>query len=157
MAIGPGNALFVSDLALATVFRHDGGRLAVWANASAGLTAPEEMAFDDRGNLYVTEETPGHVLRITPNGAHEVFAGRASGLRSPEDVCVHGDHVYVADAAGPSVFRFDLSGDGGRILTLTEEFRSLESIEVDADGTMLLGIRRRRPLPSYVLAVRPRR
>jgi sugar lactone lactonase YvrE len=41
---------------------------------ASGLTSVSSIAFDGAGNLYVTYETHGQIIKITPSGAQSVFA-----------------------------------------------------------------------------------
>jgi sugar lactone lactonase YvrE len=115
------------------------------------------MAFDEAGNLYVTEEEGVRVVRIAPDGSHVVFADAADGLMSPEAIAIHQGRVYVTDALAGGVFAFDRDGRGRRIVAFGPQFRNVEGIAVDATGTLYVGIRNPTPLPSYVLRIRPRR
>lgn len=78
--------------------------------ATVRLNRPEQMAFDEDGNMFVPERSNHIIRKITPAGAASLYAGRpeqsgfGDGLpeearfNQPECVTVYPDNsVYVAD------------------------------------------------------------
>jgi len=78
----------------------------------AGVFIPDDIAADDKGNLYVTGTTPlvGEVYRIDKNGVKTVIA---DGMAAPNGIeynkrtgrlfvteCFQGNRVYEVDPAG---------------------------------------------------------
>jgi sugar lactone lactonase YvrE len=87
------------------------------------LKAPNHLAFDAKGNLYVSDsgrwkEDDGCIYRIRPGGEGEVWCDELRTL--PNGVCVGpGDeHLYVAMSLNPGrVSRVEIRADGtaGRV------------------------------------------
>jgi sugar lactone lactonase YvrE len=81
------------------------------------MILPNAAAFDDAGNLYVTDsgetkEDNGRVLRILPGGATEVWSERAP--RYPNGICLttEGEAVLVVESYLPGVTRIPILADG---------------------------------------------
>jgi len=89
----------------------------------AGVFIPDDIAADDKGNLYVTGTTPlvGEVYRIDKNGVKTVIA---SGMAAPNGIeynkrtgrlfvteCFQGNRVYEVDPAGIKKARLLLGKD----------------------------------------------
>lgn len=77
-----------------------GGAVSLFAS---GLSNPEFDAFDDLGNLYVTNNDNNTVDKITPAGSVSLFAN--SGLNAPEG-------IVFASAATPEPSTMALFGAG---------------------------------------------
>lgn len=89
----------------------------------AGVFIPDDIAADDKGNLYATGTTPlvGEVYRIDKNGVKTVIA---SGMAAPNGIeynkrtgrlfvteCFQGNRVYEVDPAGIKKARLLLDKD----------------------------------------------
>ena len=88
------------------------------ANTSALSTvnrfqAPEGVAFDPAGNLYVVDAQTDSLYRFSSNGSeHYSFGGSGSGnlqFNRPSGVAYFDKTVYVADAGNNRIVRFKLS------------------------------------------------
>lgn len=87
------------------------------AYSSAEMILPNASAFDDAGNLYVTDsgdtkEDNGRVLVVRPGGATEVWS--TDSPRYPNGICVtaEGDAVLVVESYLPGVTRIPIRADG---------------------------------------------
>jgi len=88
---------------------------------------PESLAVDRRGNLYVSLDYIGDVVKVTPGGHHQVLAhldvGDAGGFLTGLAFDSAGN-LYVADSTfetsptPPGVFRIDTHGVVTRVATL---------------------------------------
>ena len=131
-----GNAYFTS---LNCVFKLDtGGTLTLIAGNSrtgfsgdggpatqAQLNAPQGVAVDSAGNLYIADTGNNRVREVTPDGVIHTVAGTGQGgffgnggpatqamLHTPSGVAVDGfGNVYIADAANHSIRRLTLDGN----------------------------------------------
>jgi sugar lactone lactonase YvrE len=70
------------------------------------LSAPEDLTFDRKGNLYVSEYQGEDVLKITPDGLLKVFAGTGTAGYSGD-----GGPAAKARLSGPAGLAFDGRGD----------------------------------------------
>ena len=80
------------------------------------LNAPEGVAVDSAGNIYVAEYSANQVQKFDPNGGSIMIIdnGRGTGdgqFELPTDVAVDGlGNIYVADDGNNRIQRFDPSG-----------------------------------------------
>jgi sugar lactone lactonase YvrE len=112
--VGSDGHLYVTHTGNGTITRIDLATLkpSVFVPAHAGVFIPDDIAADDKGNLYVTGTTPlvGEVYRIDPNGLKTVIAG---GMAAPNGIeynprngrlfvteCFQGNRIYEVDPAG---------------------------------------------------------
>jgi len=103
--------------------------------AAAGLTTPQNVAFDNAGNLYVSNFGGTTVTTVAPTGVISIITGfdRPRGL----DIDAAGN-VYVADQLGSTqgagvLFKIDTTGT--RTLFATG-FTQPNSVRVDAAGNV---------------------
>lgn len=120
--------------------------------AEARFTRLAGIAVADDGTAYVADAFCGKVFAIA-DGQVSVAFGRpgdpGAGTRSPVDVAVVGDEVYVADAGTGEVVR---AGDGAVVLSaddVPDGFHPEELVSLDetpdgdlvvAAGTRLIGV-----------------
>ncbi len=85
--------------------------------AELPMRLPNALAFDDVGNLYVTDsgeylEDDGVVYRVAPSGETTVWTREASGY--PNGCCLTGDGnaLLVVESYGPGVVRVPIGADG---------------------------------------------
>jgi sugar lactone lactonase YvrE len=129
LAVTPNGELFV---AMATgpesgVYRLDRKGNAERIPGSDGMVYPNGFAFDDRGNLYVTESYsgspgnygPGGVWRIPPGGEAEVWVRHllltgagASPVGANGIGYYHGD-LFVTNTNKGTIVRIPVAKDGG--------------------------------------------
>lgn len=85
------------------------GETAIVSPADGKILAPDDLAFDSHGNLYVTEVMSARVSALRPNGRVEVIA---DNVPVANGVTVHHDRIFMSE------FRAD-----GRILELFNDGR----------------------------------
>ena len=111
------------------------------------MRVPNFSAFDDAGNLYVTDsgewgDDDGLVFRIAPGGQTTVWTDGAP--RFPNGCCLsaNGDALLVVESHGRSVVRVSIRDDGSA--AEPEPLADLSGSQPDGialaeDGTMFLG------------------
>jgi sugar lactone lactonase YvrE len=124
-AIGADGHLYVTHTGNGTITRIDLATMqpSVFVPPSGGVFIPDDIAADDRGNLYVTGTTPlvGQVYRIDSNGVKTVIA---EGMAAPNGIefnprngrlfvteCFQGNRVYEVDPTGATPARELLEPD----------------------------------------------
>jgi sugar lactone lactonase YvrE len=146
---GEGN-VFACDFGNAEVVRvSQGGDISSYTNGTPEhpIRVPNFSAFDDAGNLYVTDSGPwgadsGLVLRIDAHGATEVWTERVSGFPNGCCISVDGDALLVVESRRRRVVRVPI-GPGGHAGT-PEPVADLSGSQPDGialaiDGTMFVG------------------
>ena len=142
--------VFACDFGKAAVVRVSAtGEVATYSNGTAGrpMRVPNFAAFDDGGNLYVTDsgewgDDDGVVYRIAPGGATEVWT--ESTPRFPNGCCLTagGEALLVVESHGRAVVRVPTEDDGGAgrpepVVDLSGS--QPDGIALAEDGTMFVG------------------
>ena len=97
-------------------FGGDGG-----AATSAQLSAPQGLAIDDSGNLYIADEFNNRIRKVDAGGIITTFAGSgandnsgsggpatSAGLSDPEGLILRGDTLYISTSAN-RIWTIDLT------------------------------------------------
>ncbi len=111
------------------------------------IRVPNFSAFDDAGNLFVTDSGPwgaddGLVLRIDPQGVTEVWTEQVPGFPNGCCLSVDGDALLVVESSRRRVVRVPIGSDGraGEPETVADLSGSQpDGIALGADGTMFVG------------------
>jgi gluconolactonase len=123
------------------------------------MRVPNFAAFDDGGNLYVTDsgewgDDDGLVYRIAPGGTTEVWTEAIS--RFPNGCCLtaDGDALLVIESHGRAVVRVPIRDDGSAgppepVVDLSGS--QPDGIALAEDGTMFVGCYR----PDRVYRIHP--
>ena len=154
--------VYACDFGNAAVLRIDpDGEVATHSTGTPGrpMRVPNFAAFDDEGNLYVTDsgewaDDDGVVYRVAPGGVTEVWSDAAP--RFPNGCCLTaaGDALLVVESHGRVIVRipFDDDGTAGRpepIVDLTGS--QPDGIALAEDGTMVVGCYR----PDRIYEISP--
>lgn len=142
--------VFACDFGNAAIARASAtGEVATYSNGTAGrpMRVPNFAAFDDGGNLYVTDsgewgDDDGIVYRIAPGGATEVWTEATP--RFPNGCCLTagGEALLVVESHGRAVVRVPIEDDGsaGRPEPVVDLSGSQpDGIALAEDGTMFVG------------------
>jgi gluconolactonase len=143
--------VFACDFGNAAVARASAttGEVATYSNGTAGrpMRVPNFAAFDDGGNLYVTDsgewgDDDGVVYRIAPGGATEVWSEATP--RFPNGCCLTagGEALLVVESHDRAVVRVPIEDDGGAgrpepVVDLSGS--QPDGIALAEDGTMFVG------------------
>lgn len=124
-AIGADGNLYVTHTGNGTITRIDLQTMtpSVFVPPSTGVFIPDDIAADDKGNLYVTGTTPlvGEVYRINSKGVKTIIA---DGMDAPNGIeydkrtgrvfvteCFQGNKVYEVDPTGEKPARLLIDKD----------------------------------------------
>lgn len=155
LAVGPGGDLYIADSGASAIFRYAGGQLSIFASSLDGVDTPEEMAFDARGDLYVTEGQK-RVSRLSPQGKLTRFLDAREGF-TPEGIAIVDDRIFISDSGQGVVLAYGRDGRGQVLATLSPTLgRSLEGIAATPDGSVWVGLRPPMDIPGAVLRIQPR-
>jgi gluconolactonase len=127
--------------------------------ADRAMRVPNFAAFDDEGNLYVTDSgewgsDDGLIYRIAPDGTTMVWSDELG--RFPNGCCLSADggSLYVVESRGRAISRVTIADDGSagpaeQIVDLTGA--QPDGIAMATDGSFLIGHYR----PDRVSLLRP--
>ena len=163
VAVSGSGDVFACDFGNVAVARLSAttGKVATYSNGTAGrpMRVPNFAAFDDRGNLYVTDSgewgrDDGLVYRIAPGGATAVWTEATP--RFPNGCCLTagGEALLVVESHGRAVLRVPIEDDGGAgrpepIVDLPGS--QPDGIALAEDGTMFVGCYR----PDRIYRISP--
>jgi len=128
-----------------------------------GLRSPDGIAYDaETGDIYVSEEDPATIVRIHPDGSHEVLIDASTpvyerrgiskkhvkGLRSPEGVALDGkgNLLVVEDIPGGRLISYHIQKARKRAyysgtvvpLPIEDSHFAWESVAVGPSGELLI-------------------
>ncbi|MGE3817822.1 MAG: FG-GAP-like repeat-containing protein [Isosphaeraceae bacterium] len=82
--------------------------LSTFVGSGQGLSAPNNLAFDAAGNLYIANRAANNIRKVTPTGVVSTFA---SGLNGPAALAFDAaGNLYVANAANNTVSKVTPAG-----------------------------------------------
>jgi len=114
-AAGSGSTL--TELTLSPAGTYTAGNVSI-----SGVTAPQAVAFDQKGNLYVADQTTASIYEVaaatiigntlpSTSGTMQSnlpLATIATGFTTPTNLAIDGNgNIYVADIGANSIFRID--------------------------------------------------
>ncbi|ORW95423.1 gluconolaconase [Mycobacterium sp. IEC1808] len=131
---GPDGRVYIAQVTGSQISALDPrtGELGVISAKGGEIVAPDDVAFDSRGNLYATEVMDGRVsVRDT--------AGRTRVLRddvpSANGITFHGDRLFIGECReGGRLLELDLNGGPPRVLL--DGVPSPNAMEVGPDGML---------------------
>jgi gluconolactonase len=157
MAFGPDGALYVCDLATASVMRVDvaSGSVETFATGTAQrpMRSPNYPVFDAAGQLYVSDSgsnEPG-IYRFAPDGDGELWYDRPLGFANGLALAHDARHLYVVETFAHAISRIPIEADGsaGEKQLVARVEALPDGIAFDADGLLYVGCYE----PSQILRV----
>jgi gluconolactonase len=159
---GTDGEVFACDYGQANVVRVSAdGRSRVWSTGTQThpLRVPNFCAFDDAGNLYVTDsgtwgEDDGLVFRVSPAGETVVWSEDVPAFPNGCCLTAEGDALLVVESRARRVVRVAIGRDGEAgapkpVVDLTGS--QPDGIALAVDGTMFVGCYR----PDRIYRVPP--
>lgn len=110
----------------------DTGEVAGLTAIGGGITAPDDLVFDDRGNLYCTEITKNRVSVLEPNGNARVLMG---DIDTANPITFHQGRLLVGELT-LSARIMELDRDGGAPKVLLENIPMVNAFDVGPDGKL---------------------
>ncbi|AKS32570.1 SMP-30/gluconolactonase/LRE family protein [Mycolicibacterium goodii] len=110
----------------------DAGTLQTVAPKGGDIIAPDDVAFDIRGNLYATEVMDGRVSVRASDGSTRVLR---DDVPSANGITFHQGRLFIGECReGGRLLEFDLAGGPPRVLL--ENVPSPNAMEVGPDGLL---------------------
>jgi sugar lactone lactonase YvrE len=98
----------------------------------AGITGPDDLVFDDEGNLYCTEITENRVTMRSPDGKVKVLQ---EGINVANPITFHQGHLIVGELqVGGRIMELDRNGGAPRVIL--DNVPMSNAFEVGPDGKL---------------------
>jgi len=114
----------------------DSGAVEVISPMGGGITAPDDLAFDEEGNLYATEITEGRVSVLRPNGTSAVVYGDLP-VANPITYS-QGRLIAGGCEMGAQVLELDRNGGAPRVIA--DNVPMPNAFEVGPDGKLYMPV-----------------
>lgn len=110
----------------------DSGAIEMVSPMGGGITGPDDLVFDDEGNLYCTEITSDRVSVLRPNGTSEIIA---DGVIVANPITYHQGQLIAGELRmGGRIL--ELNRSGGIKRTIYEGVPMANAFEVGPDGKL---------------------
>jgi sugar lactone lactonase YvrE len=110
----------------------DTGAVEVVSAMGGNIVAPDDLVFDDAGNLYVTEITLGQVSMLAPNGAVKVIQG---DMPVANPITWHQGRLIAGECrVGARIMELSLDGAAPRVIL--DNVPMANAFEVGPDGKL---------------------
>jgi len=110
----------------------DTGEIEAIATKGGALTAPDDLAFDDEGNLYVTEITEGRVTMRAPNGTVKVIY---NDLPVANPITYYQGRLIAGELRmGGRIVELDRNGGAARVIAA--DIPMVNAFDVGPDGKL---------------------
>src|SRR5438128_5285474 len=140
IALAPDGSILVGDGEQHEVFRVTrDGAVSEFLGKEYGITRPEGLAYDDKGNLYIADEEDNVLYMLDSNRKLHRLIDRRDSF-SPEALCYVNGLLYIADEHFGRVYVYTRNDELKRIATLAGTFRQLQGITVDDQGDLYVAV-----------------
>ena len=131
---GPDGRIYIAQVTGSQIsaLNVDTGALETVSAKGGDIIAPDDVAFDPRGNLYATEVMDGRVSVRGADGSTRVLR---DDVPSANGITFHDGRLFIGECReGGRLMEFDLAGGPPRILL--ENVPSPNAMEVGPDGLL---------------------
>ena len=131
---GADGRIYVAQVAGSQVSAIDvnSGDIETISPMGADIIGPDDLAFDETGNLYATEITEGRVSVREPNGRYRILQG---DMPCANPITMHQGHLYAGECRpGGRIMELDINGGPPRIIL--EDVPMPNAFEVGPDGLL---------------------
>ncbi|MDE8650344.1 gluconolaconase [Novosphingobium album (ex Liu et al. 2023)] len=110
----------------------DTGAVETISPMGGGIVGPDDLVFDDRGNLFCTEITEGRVSMMAPDGTYKVIA---DDMPVANPITFHQGHLIAGELRmGGRIVELDR--DGGAPRVIYDKCPMVNAFEVGPDGKL---------------------
>lgn len=131
---GPDGRIYVAQVAGSCISAvdPDSGAIETISDVGSAITAPDDLVFDEAGNLYCTEITRDRVTVLRPDGTSDVIA---DGIAVANPITYHQGRLIAGElTVGGRILELDRGG--GIIRTIAEGVPMPNAFEVGPDGKL---------------------
>ena len=110
----------------------DTGEIETISPSGGAIIGPDDLVFDDDGNLYCTEITEGQVRMLAPNGESKVICG---DMPVANPITYHQGHLIAGELRmGGRIMELDRNGGAPRVIL--NDVPMANAFEVGPDGKL---------------------
>lgn len=138
MRTGPDGRIYVAQVAGSLISAIDvtTGEIEVISPIGGEIVAPDDLVFDDEGNLYATEITEGRVSMLRPNGTTQVVYGDTP-VANP--ITFHQGSLISGECRiGGRIMELDRNGGAPRMIL--EDVPMPNAFTVGPDGKLYMPV-----------------
>src|SRR6201996_79071 len=131
---GPDGRVYIAQVTGSQIsaLDHRTGHMETVSAKGGDIVAPDDVAFDDRGNLFATEVMDGRVSMLDTAGRTRVLR---DDVPCANGITVHHGRLFIGECReGGRLLEFDLGGGPPRVLL--ENVPSPNAMEVGPDGLL---------------------
>ncbi len=131
---GPDGRIYVAQVSGSTIsaIDVDTGVVEIITSKGGDIVAPDDLVFDDAGNLYATEITEGRVSMLAPNGATRVVYG---DIPVANPITFHQGRLIAGECQmGGRIMELDR--DGGAPRMIATDLPMPNAMDVGPDGKL---------------------
>ncbi len=131
---GPDGRIYVAQVAgsAVTAVDPDTAEIEQISPMGGAIVGPDDLAFDEEGNLYVTEITEGDVRMLSPDGTSRIIQG---DMPVSNPITYHQGHL-IAGECRPGGRIMELDRNGGAPRVILDNVPSPNAFEVGPDGKL---------------------
>jgi len=134
MRVGPDGRLYVAQAFGSQVSAIDTatGQVSIISPVGGPIVGPDDLAFDSKGTLFVTEVMSERVCARSPNGDVRIIADHVTGANG---ITVHQDRIFM-DECRPGGRLFELFADGRAPRMLADNLPLPNALQLGPDGNI---------------------
>lgn len=134
MRIGPDGRLYVAQAFGSQISAIDpkSGAIEVISPKGGPIVAPDDLAFDSKGTLYITEVMSARVCARAANGERRIIADNVLGANG---VTIHQDRIFM-DECRPGGRLWELYPDGRAPRQLADNLPLPNALQLGPDGNI---------------------
>ncbi len=140
IALSPDGSLLVGDGAQHEVFRVTrDGAVTEFLGKEYGITRPEGLTYDDKGNLFIADEVDSVLYMLDPNRQLHRLIDRGDSF-SPQALCYVNGVLYITDEYHGKVYTYTPKDELKPIAAFGGTFKQLQGIAVDDNGDLYVAV-----------------
>jgi outer membrane protein assembly factor BamB len=115
------------------------GKVSEFLGKEFGITKPESMVFDDKGNLYIADNEDNILYLLDANHTlHRLIERRDSF--SPETIFYSKGSLYITDSKDGKLYVYNPSEELKTIAAFGGQLKNVQGITVDDGGNIYLTV-----------------
>ncbi len=134
LATGADGRIYVAQVpgSLVSAVDPDSGAIEIISPMGGNITAPDDLVFDEVGNLYLTEITEGRVCMRKPNGEVSIVYG---DIPVANPITYHQGRLFAGECrVGARIMELDRNGGAPRIIK--SDLPMVNAFQVGPDGRL---------------------